>query len=41
MLLLFLKILVPYHLMAAHKYKGSKHHKKQLSGEEVYRALMR
>lgn len=41
MLLLFLESLVPYHLTAAYKFEGSKHHKRQLSGERVYRALMR
>lgn len=41
MLLLFLELLVPHHLMAAYKFEGSKYHQMQLSGGRTYRALMR
>lgn len=34
MLLLFLEILDPCHLTAAYKFEGSKHHERQLSGEQ-------
>lgn len=41
MLLLFLEVLVPHHLMAAYKFEGSKYHQMQLPGGRTYRALMR